>query len=301
MSKILIMGGTIFVSKFIARYYIQKGEDVYVFNRDTHKQVDGVTLIKGDKNHIGDAFKKYNFDLIIAVNIYTENEMKELINSLSDIRNFVFISSSAVYPETLPQPFKEEYQVGKNSIWGDYGVNKYMAENYLLKNVPNAYILRPPYLYGEMQNLYREGFVFDCAVKGLPFYMPKKSDMALQFFDVEDLCKFIDIIIDKKPDNHIFNVGNSDVVDIEKFVEECYKVVGTPLTKIYVDESHAQRSYFPFHDYGYSLDVTKQNSLMSNTKSLYDGLKQSFEWYKQNESEIFKKPYFDYIENNLKS
>ena len=65
--------------------------------------------------------------------------MKELLSSLSTIKDIVFISSSAVYPETLPQPFKEEQLVGDNSIWGDYGSNKIEAEQVLLSKVPNVY------------------------------------------------------------------------------------------------------------------------------------------------------------------
>lgn len=42
-----------------------------------------------------------------------------------------------------------------------YGTDKVEAEKYLLSRVSNAYILRPPYLYGTMQNLYREPFVFE--------------------------------------------------------------------------------------------------------------------------------------------
>ena len=149
MKKILIMGGTIFVSKYLATYFIAKGDDVYVYNRNTHKQPEKAKLIVGDRNNIGDSLKQYDFDLVIAVNTYTGDDMKELLSSLSTIKDIVFISSSTVYPETLPQPFKEEQLVGDNSIWGDYGSNKIEAEQVLLSKVPNAYIIRPPYLYGK--------------------------------------------------------------------------------------------------------------------------------------------------------
>ena len=55
MKKILIMGGTIFVSKYLATYFIAKGDDVYVYNRNTHKQPEKARLIVGDRNNIGDS------------------------------------------------------------------------------------------------------------------------------------------------------------------------------------------------------------------------------------------------------
>lgn len=310
MKKILVTGGTVFVSRYIAEYYSnfiaeyesENEYEVYVMNRGTHNQVEGVKLIECDKQNIGNKLINYDFDIVIAVNIYTKEEMKKLIDGLYHIKDFIFISSSAVYPETLPQPFKEEQPVGYNSIWGDYGKNKYEAEQYLTKNVPQAYILRPPYLYGKMQNLYREGFVFECAMNERPFYIPNDGSMKLHFFHVADLCRFIDIIIRTKPDCHIFNVGNNHVDDINSFVETCYKVVGTDLKKIYVDGAeHEQRSYFPFHNYSYSLDVSKMLELMPETMPIHKGLKDSFNWFKKYDSIMNRRPYFEYIDNNLEA
>lgn len=305
MRKILVTGGTIFVSRYIAEYYThfvpeytcEQEAHVYVMNRNTHSQVDGVTLIECDKNNIGDKLRGYDFDVVIAVNIYTKDEMKNLLDGLDNVKDFVFISSSAVYPETLPQPFTEEQECGPNSIWGDYGVNKREAEEYLLSHVPQAYILRPPYLYGRMNNLYREAFVFDCALAERPFYIPGDGSMKLQFFHVNDLCRFIDILLRTHPDQHIFNVGNREAEDITSFVKACYNVVGAEPNIISVGDEHAQRSYFSFHDYSYVLDVTKMCELMPETMPFNKGLKDSYRWYFENQSAVNKKPYFEYIDN----
>lgn len=102
-----------------------------------------------------------------------------------------------------------------------------------MKKVPNSYILRPPYLYGPMQNVYREPFVFECALKNRKFYVPKDGKMKLQFFYIDDLCKVIEKILEVHPKEHILNVGNKKLVDINTFVELCYKVVSKPLEKGY--------------------------------------------------------------------
>lgn len=65
--------------------------------------------------------------------------------------------------------------------------------------------------------------------------------MPLQFFHVEDLCRFIEIILDKKPENHIFNVGNPEMISINDWVEMCYDVVGSSLEKIYVNDCYGQK------------------------------------------------------------
>lgn len=298
--KILITGGTTFVSKFTAEFFSEKNNEVYVINRNSREQVKGVRLIECDRLNLGEVLKGRHFDLIIDVTAYNEEHIKSLLNSGVEADDYIFISSSAVYPETNPQPFTEEQTCGKNSFWGDYGVNKIKAEKYLLEHFPNAYILRPPYFYGIYENLYREAFPFDCAEKDRKFFIPQNGDMKLQFFNVADLCRFIEIIIEKHPKNHIFNVGNPDTVTVREWVELCYRAVGKEPEFVSVDKSVPQRDYFCFYDYEYVLDVSRQNELMPETVPLEKGLKEEYEWYKNNRNSIYnRKPYMEFIDDNF--
>ncbi len=297
--KILVTGGTVFVSKFIAEYFVGWGNEVYVLNRNTKPQLPNVKLIECDRRNINGKLKGLHFDTVIDVTAYTAEDINTLLDSLESFDNYVMISSSAVYPETLKLPFKESDECGKNKIWGDYGTNKIAAENALLKRVPNAYIIRPPYLYGEYNNIYREAFAFDCAEKNMPFYLPKDGAMPLQFFYVEDLCRFIKTLLEFQPTNKIFNVGNEPVT-VKKWVEYCYAAVGKKPTFINVTADIKQRNYFPFYDYGYVLDTALQNNFTRDLIPLSVGLQRAYEWYKHNKNQVKSKNYFDFIEWNLK-
>lgn len=293
--RILVTGGTVFVSRYAAEYFVKKGHEVYVLNRNTRPQSDGVNLIECDRHNIGDKLKDIVFDLIIDVTSYNEADVKDLVNALGNFGKYIMISSSAVYPEINPQPFTEEQECGFNIHWEDYGTNKIAAEKYLLDKVPDAYIIRPPYLYGKMNNLYREAFVFECAEKALPFFIPENKEMKLQFFDIEDLCIFIEKIIETTPENHVFNVGNPETVSTEEWVRLCYGVLGkTPDIRCVQPEIN-QRLYFPFRNYEYILDVTRQTEIMSHVKPLETGLQQSYDWYKNNRELIVRKDYLQYI------
>ena len=295
MRNILVTGGTVFVSRYVAEYFAKLGDRVYVLNRNSRPQPYGVTLIQADRNCLGDALKDYDFDVVLDITAYTRRDVENLINALGAYQDYVFISSSAVYPETLPQPFVETQPCGSNSIWGAYGTNKLEAECFLSEKVPQAYILRPPYLYGPMQNVYREPFVFDCAEQDRAFCIPRDGSMKLQFFHVEDLCRFIQILLEKKPRDRVFNVGNPEAVTVQEWVKLCYRVVGKLLETMNIGEEHNQRSYFCFHDYEYCLDVSRQQKLMPDTKPLVDGLRESYEWFCEHRSEMVRKPYLDYI------
>ena len=116
MKSILITGGTIFVSKYVANYFKEKDYKVYVLNRGTIKQLEGVNLICADRNNLNDVLKAYHFDAVIDVCGYKQKDIENLINALNEVNDYIFISSSAVYPETNPKPFIEEQSLGANSI-----------------------------------------------------------------------------------------------------------------------------------------------------------------------------------------
>lgn len=299
MKKILVTGGTVFVSRYVAEYFVEKGYDVYVLNRNSHPQSEGVTLIEADRKNMGDVLKGHHFDAILDITSYTATDVEGLLDALDSFDEYLFISSSAVYPEYEAQPFTEETPLGENKYWGNYGTNKIEAEQLLSKRVPNAYIIRPPYLYGPMNNVYREAFVFDCAMEDRKFYLPKDGQLKLQFFHVRDLCRVLEAIIEKKPANHILNVGNKESITISDWVSQCYAAAGKQVAFVQVYEDINQRSYFCFTDYEYKLDTAKQDELIGDTIPLIDGLKESFVWYKENQDKVNKKPYFEFIDEHF--
>lgn len=299
MRNVLVTGGTVFVSRFAAKYFVSKGDNVFVLNRGNRPQSKGVTPIICDRHHIGDRLKDKDFDLVIDVSAYTRADAEGLVSALGDFGCYVFISSGAVYPETLPQPFREEQRCGRNSVWGDYGANKLEAENFLLENVENAYIIRPPYLYGRYENLYRAPYIFDCADCGQPVYVPRK-DLPLQFFHVYDLCRFIDILYNVRSSERIFNVGNPYTVTAEEWVRVCFEAAGKMPEVLVVPKDCFARNYFCFYDMDYRLDVSRMLGLMPNIKPLAEGVREEYEWYKKNRGAVSKRNYLEYINENLK-
>lgn len=299
MKKILVTGGTTFVSKYVAGYFVDQGYEVYVLNRNSKPQVQGVNLLEGDRNNLGELLKDMHFDVVADITAYTKLDISNLLGALGSVEQYIMISSSAVYPEYGKQPFLEESELAENKFWGPYGTNKIEAEKELLERVPDAYILRPPYLYGPMNNVYREAFVFDCAMNDRKFYLPKDGGMKLQFFHVKDLCKLMEIIIDTKPKTHIMNVGNPASVTIKEWVTMCYACLDKTPVYVNVSDDVPQRNYFSFYDYDYVLDVAKQQELLPEVTDLCEGLMECYEWYVNHESEVMKKPMISYIDENL--
>ena len=79
--KILITGGTTFVSKFTAEYFVKSGNDVTVLNRGSRDQVSGVRHICCDRMTLGDTLKGIHFDIILDITAYTDEHIKALLDS----------------------------------------------------------------------------------------------------------------------------------------------------------------------------------------------------------------------------
>lgn len=126
MKKVLITGGTVFVSRYIAEYYVKKHYDVYVLNRNSKKQSKGIKLIQADRHNLGNLLRDFHFDVVIDT-AYTSDDVEKLLAALDSYEDYILISSSAVYPENLSQPFKEDSPVGVNNYWGKYGIDKIEA------------------------------------------------------------------------------------------------------------------------------------------------------------------------------
>lgn len=296
--KLLITGGTVFVSRAAAEYFCARGDEVCVLNRGSRPQPDGVTPIICDRHAIGDRLKSHRFDAVIDVCAYNRGDIEALLNALGDFGEYIFISSSAVYPETLPQPFNEGQRCGRNTVWGDYGADKLAAEEYLTERVPGAYILRPPYLYGRGENVYRAPFIFDCAEADESVFVPRE-DLRLQFFNVSDLCRFIGVILEKKPAERLFNVGNPETVTVSQWVQMCFDAAGKiPQIKT-VPKEYYVRNYFCFYDYDYKLDVSRMTELMPDVMPLKEGIRQEYKWYKNDPGAVAKRDYFKYIKESL--
>ena len=91
MKRILVTGGTVFVSRYIAEYYVAAGYEVYVLNRNTRGQAKGVTLIQTDRNMLGDKLRDQHFDLVIDTG-YTGMDVEHLLDALGSFENYIFVS-----------------------------------------------------------------------------------------------------------------------------------------------------------------------------------------------------------------
>ena len=91
----------------MAEYFVNAGYEVFVLNRNSKPQVQGVKLIQGDRHNLGGVLKDTFFDVVADITAYNDNDIIDFVKELGSFDQYIMISSSAVYPEYGVQPFLE--------------------------------------------------------------------------------------------------------------------------------------------------------------------------------------------------
>lgn len=292
--KILVMGGTEFVSSSLVKYLISKGYIVDIFTRGIKPiRYDGIrNHLKGDRKSIEDLKANISnevYDYIFDISAYVKEDVQKLIKILNkeNLKRYVFCSSGSVYKPS-DKIVTEEFTRGENENWGNYGLDKKKAEDYLLnlwetEKFPVT-IFRPTYIYGEGNNLYRETYLFDRVTKGLNIPIPD-GDKETQFIYIGDLIKaFESAIHTDQTVGQAYNVTHSEIVTWQQLVEMTMKVMNKKVNIKKVDSEKANisvREYFPFRNVTYLLDTKKaeKDGLYMPQIGLFDGLQLSYKWY----------------------
>lgn len=291
--RILVMGGTGFVSSSLVKYLISKGYDVDIFTRGIRPlNYSGISNhYKGDRKSISDLERSINgikYDYIFDISAYEVEDAKNLINVLDkeNLKRYIFCSSGSVYKPSN-NFITEKWDRGYNENWGEYGLNKLEIEEFLFKLFHEekfpVVVFRPTYIYGEGNDLYREAYIFDRLKNKLDIPIPD-GDCKVQFIHIKDLVKvFESAMYSENVIGEAYNVTHPEVITWDTLVNTAMKVINNEVNikKISSSLKINSREYFPFRNCTYLLNIDKSNNhkLYSPQISLAEGLDKSYKWY----------------------
>lgn len=153
--KVLFIGGTGIISSAVSKLAVQKGIELYHFNRGkSHRNIDGVKTIKGNIRNIEETktiLKDYSFDVVVNWISFTPDQVLADIEIFAGItKQYIFISSASAYEKPVSKlPITEETPL-INPYW-QYSRDKAECEKILIeawnaKKFPVT-IVRPSHTY----------------------------------------------------------------------------------------------------------------------------------------------------------
>jgi 2'-hydroxyisoflavone reductase len=195
--RILIIGGTAFVGRYIAQAAIDNGHDVTLFNRgQTGPDLfPRARYLTGDRNSDLSALAAGDWDATVDVCGYFPRQLRSLADALGGRGGrYVFISSVSAYSSKVPRGYDES---GPLAEIDDPEADTVTAANYASLKVAceqtatalfgdGATIVRPTYVIGPHDRSHRFTWWVDRLARGGEVLAPGHPDDPIQLIDVRD-------------------------------------------------------------------------------------------------------------------
>lgn len=303
------------ILKQISEKY-KNNSDVVVFTQSKNE----LDLL--DQSKVFDYFRINKFDLVIdcaakvggihSNNIYRANFIYEnlqiqnnLIHAsyLSEVKKFLFLGSSCIYPKFAEQPMKEEYLLTSPLEYTNepYAIAKItgikMCENYYKQYGCNFISVMPTNLYGPFDNFHPTN---SHVLPGLlhKIHLAKLNNTShieiwgtgkakREFMHVDDMAAACLCVTEKVDAKDLYsqnisqiNIGSGQEVSISELAEKIIEVVGYK-GEIKFDLSKPDGTLRKL------LNCKRLDKLGFKSKiSLEEGLKSTYNWYLNNQDKL---------------
>jgi 2'-hydroxyisoflavone reductase len=197
--RLLVIGGTIFLGRYIVEHALANGHEVTLFNRGQHNAqlFPSIEKIRGDRNGDLSALRGRAFDAVIDTCGYKPEQMRRMAEALgTDVAHYVFISSVSAYGNRAP---RIDYDETAPLVAGDvgYGEEKARAEEAITAAYPNRVtIVRPGLIVGPHDPTGRFVYWPLRASLGGDMLVPGRPERPVQWIDVRDLAEWIVHIVE---------------------------------------------------------------------------------------------------------
>lgn len=240
--KLLVMGGTRFVGRYIVSELLAGDYDVTLFNRGiTHPDLfPKVNRIRGDRRTSDiEKLRDSGPDVVIDVSAYYPEDVEEVIQTIGQrIKRYIFCSSTDVYDDTAGHPVREgdpvkTYNPIPRGTWPmreSYGGNKAECERRIAEAAGRLgfeyVILRPCIVYGPHEHSGRVRYWLHRAKEG-QIVIPGEGMNVPHLVYAEDLAKvFVTAVDSKIAANKRYNVAADRAYSLNEIVERISAAVG---------------------------------------------------------------------------
>jgi 2'-hydroxyisoflavone reductase len=274
--RVLILGGTRFVGRHVARLLVDAGAEVTLLHRGmTGDPIPGAVAVIGDRSErdglagLGDA----RYDAVVDMSAYFSEWTRAAADALTGrVAHYVFISSGAVYRPSPELPWPESTPFGPIPIWGRYGEEKIASEQLLWDAFASGRyavtVFRFPFILGPGNFADRESFVFSRLEAGRPILLPGGGQALNQFVYADDVARAIVAALERRDvaAGQAYNCTYARAITNRGWVELCADVLGLEAQIVPIDERELSvgadtvdltNIVFPYPDEHYVLEGTK--------------------------------------------
>src|SRR6266540_4178227 len=301
--KILIIGGTKFLGRYLVDAALAAGHEVTLFNRGKTNPTlfPDIETILGDREHDIEKLSGREWDAVIDVAGYVPRIVHLSAQGLEKtVKRYIFISSISVYPDFKKVGINESDPVGKledesiEEVTGEtYGPLKALCEKAVQDTFggERALIIRPGLIVGPNDPTDRFTYWPMRVKRGGDMITPDTPNTPIQIIDVRDLSAFIIKLIEENASG-IYNATGPDYeLSLGEMLDACKRVSGSVAafhwtsTEFLKEHEVAPWSDMPVwipdteEDAGFSrLDVSKAIHAGLKFRPLEDTIRDTLAW-----------------------
>jgi nucleoside-diphosphate-sugar epimerase len=293
--RVLVVGGTEFISLHLVRALQRDGHRVAVLNRGRQPErvptgVERLVADRKDPAALQAVLGGQRFDGLVDVTYAptTGEDVAAMLDAPAAVGHVIFVSTARVYDHAQPIPYDED--TPRNLYWGEYAKNKIAGEDVLLarhreRGLPIT-IVRPTHVYGPLNTRNNETFFFDRLVRGRPILLPDAAGWLRQFGHVEDLADAMAAMLGVPAAyGRSYNVSGEEAITQAGFAELIAEVIKRPLTLVPAPTPaggkpapFGQNLVYDCHAV-YTTTRVRAELGIRPRYTLAAGLAQTFEWY----------------------
>jgi|SRR5215471_10290776 len=301
----LVIGGTGYIGRILVADLLKAGHAVTVMHRKAEhglgRRVKNLIADRNDGAAVKAVLADKTFDVVFD-NVYdwqrgtTAAQIETTARAClhNKLQRYIFMSSVAAYGDGLNH--HEGDALAPDDAPELYVRNKAMSERALFRlhqriGLP-VVTLRPPFVYGPGNQMYREAFFWDRLRGGRTIILPGDGRRLMQFVYVKDLVRAALKSMDEQAAvGHAFNIANARPLAQSEVVEAFAKVAKKPVKFVRIPREYILRKgghpmgpklYFGFYyDMPPITQVTAkaQRVLKFKPTEFETGLKETYKWY----------------------
>ena len=309
----LVIGGTQFIGRQLVAELLAAGHAVTVLHRKPkHGLGRRVKNLVADRNNAAAmkaALAGKSFDVVFD-NVYdwergtTSAHVEGTVRAVgANLHRYIFMSSVAAYGDGLNH--HEGDALAPDDTPELYVRNKATSERALFRlhqriGLP-VVTLRPPFIYGPENPIYREAFFWDRLRAGRQIILPGDGRRLMQFVYVKDLVRgAIKAMEEPTAVGHAFNIANARPLSQAEVVEAMARACNKPVKVTRILRDYIARAgghpMGPKLYFGVYLDMppitqvtAKAQRVLKFKPTDFDaGLKETYKWHVRNNK--FPKP-----------
>ncbi len=245
---------------------------------------------------VGGILANNNFPYpFLMENLQIQNNLIDAAHK-NDVKKFIFLGSSCIYPKLAPQPIKEEHLLTgplepTNEWYAIAKITGVKACEAIRKQFRKDFLsLMPTNLYGPFDNFdLQTSHVLPAMIR--KFHEAKENghaDVTLwgtgkpmrEFLHVDDIAEAVVFAVENTLPEHLYNVGTGTDVSIKQLAESIQNAIGHE-GKIVWDTSKPDGTPRKL------MDSTKLNKLgWKHSIELPQGIAKTYDWFLKNHSHL---------------